>query len=453
MNCTEQTSGNCQRDSDCSGGLVCSQEMIAGVYHRCVQPGDGGTDARGDSDVAPSCGGSADCPDPAKPVCDVATRTCVGCLMDNDCPLGMPACNAATHTCGSCQNDLQCSAKSATLTHCGGGSCIECGTDTDCAVATKPFCSTAGACVGCGAAPMGAGACAVRSAASPVCAASGACVECVVNSDCATSAKPACSTANTCGPCTADSDCAGRPGPGVCMAHQDGRCATDAETIYLQNVGTCSESGGSSGGTSAIPFCSMQPVLGVVGDTRDLVVVRGSVNGATSAFSGGAKQISIIGQTSATIAAGVNPPVHVAGGDFYLRNLKLGLSSAIGCQADVGSTLRLDHVNVSGNSGGGILLDGAAFVISNATVSGNGPGTFGAFTWGGVLINNPPGAGPTQLQLVTVQTNDGGGVSCSATVQGIDVSAAGNLDTPVQISTACGFSSCGAASATCGAQP
>jgi hypothetical protein len=202
-----------------------------------------------------------------------------------------------------------------------------------------------------------------------------------------------------------------------------------------------------------MPYCSMQPAVGAVGTTRDLVVVRGTVTGASAAFSIGAQQASIVGQAAAVIAGGGSPAIHLAAGDAYVRALKLTTGASIGCQADAGSTLRLDHVNVSGNSGGGVLLDGAAFVISNTTVSGNGPGTFGAINWGGILINNPPGAGPMQLQLVTVQTNDGGGVSCSATVQGIDVSAAGNLDTPVQISTTCGFSSCGAASATCGAQP
>src|SRR5204862_6218847 len=113
--------------------------------------------------------------------------------------------------------------------------------------------------------------------------------------------------------------------------------------------------------------------------TQDVVVVRGGVNVASSAFSPTMKQLSVIGQKTAIIGDVTGPPAfHLAGGDAFLRDLKLGPSQSIGAQADSGATLRLEHVVVTGNPGGGILLDVASFDIHNTTVTNNGPGMSGA---------------------------------------------------------------------------
>jgi hypothetical protein len=186
-----------------------------------------------------------------------------------------------------------------------------------------------------------------------------------------------------------------------------------------------------------------------VSATRDLIVVRGSVNAATAAFAATGSALSVVGQSAGTIA-GATPGFHLTAGSAYLRDLKLQTGGSVGCQADTGTTLTLNHLTVTANSGGGILLDGAAFDIRNTTVTTNGPGQFGAVTWGGIFANNPPAAGPKQLQLVTVQSNNPIGVSCSAMIQGTGVLASGNS---VDIATTCMFSSCGTANATCGAQP
>jgi hypothetical protein len=240
------------------------------------------------------------------------------------------------------------------------------------------------------------------------------------------------------------------------MSHQDGRCATDSETAYVQIGAACSDGSGAGGapggGTSATPFCTLQPAVAIInGGTRDLVVVRGTVTGATAAFApGSGKKISLVGQTSALIAGGATPAFHLASGDAYLREVKLTSGASLGCQADAGSTLRLDHVTATGNIGGGILLDGAAFDIRATTVTNNGPATLGAVTWGGIFANNPPAAGPKQLLRVTVQSNLDPGVTCSAAITGTGVLATANVGGDV-VST-CGFASCGtAASATCGA--
>lgn len=324
-----------------------------------------------------------------------------------------------------------------------------------------------------------------------------ACVECASNADCTmTPTKPICDTAtNTCRKCAADSECPAEPG--VCMAHQDGRCATVPETIYVATVTGCSDSAPGTG-TVANPFCSMPPVGNALSATRDLVVVRGAVMAGMWTFSGqGSTQTTFVGQQPpvghplAQIVGGLAPSltisigsafvrdleltsgsaaaVNVTGGNVSLQNVTLDKSddgidvsagtvtivsstistnSAVGINA-TGGTVNLSKVTVDRCLGGGILLNSAAFDIENTTVTNDGPSPDD--TLGGIRIQNPPSGGPAQLNLLTVQTNDPSGISCSAQVQGTGILASGNVS--AQITPTCGFSSCGAApSTTCGAQ-
>jgi hypothetical protein len=236
------------------------------------------------------------------------------------------------------------------------------------------------------------------------------------------------------------------------MAHQDGRCATDTETIYVQNGAGCSDTAGSLEGTSATPYCSMQPAVIAVDSSRNLIVVRGTVAASTVAVQN-TGQVSIVGQgqASAAIIGSVNPAVHVSVGSIYVRGIRLTTGASIGCVADPGTTLILDSVSVTGNSGGGILLDGSAFNIANTTVTNNGPGDLMGTTWGGVRIQGSLSTGPRRLSMVTVQNNGGPGISCTGAVQGVGVLATGN--SAVEISPTCGISPCGTASPACGATP
>jgi len=394
--------------------------------------------------------------DGGKPVC-AASGACVECDTDKDCHGTAPFCGPQK-TCQSC-NDVgadACTTLNGGVTPvcAASGACVQCGKDADCSpTSTTPFCSEAGACVACSSAPAGRN-CMTLTTTKPACSTTGACVECVANSDCP-DGKPVCSSSNACGACTSDTDCMNR-GPGVCMSQLDGRCASTRETIYVQNGSGCSDAGGAAGGTAMAPFCSMQPATAAVTTARDLVVVRGTVGGATGAFTG---NVSIVGQSSGTIAGTVSPALHVSGGTTYARGLKLLTVDSIGLQADSGSTVKLDHMLVTGNAGqasdlkgGGILLDGAAFDIRNTTVTGNGPGASGSSTLGGILVTSTPApAGPRALQLVTVQNNNGPGIACSAAISGTGVLATGN--TSVDILPACGITSCTTASTSCGAQP
>jgi hypothetical protein len=166
--------------------------------------------------------------------------------------------------------------------------------------------------------------------------------------------------------------------------------------------------------------------------------------------------MTIVGQNAGTITAtGSMATVHVSGGDIYIRDLTITGGSP-GLWADSGTIVRLNHVSVSNNAAGGILLDGAGFDIKNTTVTGNGANT-GTVVFGGIgVANTPTGAQvPKTLTLSTVTSNQLLGISC-ATGAMFSPTPAGVLvatNTGSDIGTSCGFTSCGAASGTCGAQP
>ena len=451
--CVECTSMNA---SACTG----AKPVCDATNHACVEcNGDGDCKTAEKSfcskNACVACNSNAACAarDSTKPVCG-SSGACVACDTDKDCGGTTPLCGAQK-TCISCvgASANSCAGvNSATPVCATSGACVQCGKDADCSpTSTTPFCSDAGTCVGCKSAP-GNRSCLTLTPTTPACSSTGACVECVASTDCH-DAKPVCSGSNTCGACSGDGDCTNR-GPGVCLSNLDGRCASTTETIYVQNNSSCADSGGTTGGTSTVPFCSMQPATAAVTSSRSVIVVRGIVSGATGAF---ATSVSIVGQ-SGTIAGTVAPALHVSAGTTNARDLKLTTVDSIGLQADSGSTVQLNHLLVTGNAGqtmdgkgGGILLDGAAFDIRNTTVTSNGPGTYNGTGWGGIFVNNPPSTGAHSLQYVTVMGNNPFGISCSATISGTGVLATGN--TSIDVVPACGITPCTSATTSCGAQP
>ena len=244
---------------------------------------------------------------------------------------------------------------------------------------------------GAGAATDGGGgdgnSCATCGGDTPVCL-QGSCVGCAADSDCNGDAtKPICDpTAHTCVRCSSDGQCAAKLGPtgnpGMCMSHLDGHCATDAETIYVQNTAGCTATYvNDSGGTAAAPYCSLDPVGLAANDTHTLVVIRGAVSGGTWTYQRGAghPETSFIGQQSAVVASATSPGFSMSSGTAYIRDVKFSPSASV-CISATGGTLDLDTVVVDSCQGGGILLDGAAFNITNTTVTNNGPGQDGAIT-------------------------------------------------------------------------
>jgi hypothetical protein len=283
------------------------------------------------------------------------------------------------------------------------------------------------------------------------------CVECLTNADCNMATKPICDATGTCVACTSDEQCAAKlpTGPGVCMAHQDGRCATDAETIYVQNdAPTCSDAvqagdAGADVGTRSKPFCSMQPVPLRLTTSRALVVVRGTVGSGSWTFTG-PSDASIVGQQSAFVSSGPMPAFSISSGSILIREVKFASSASIGIRA-TGGTVRLERVTVDSCMGGGILLDGAAFDIQNTTVTRNGPATDGATSWGGILVKALPSSGLSRLDLVTLQNNNNAGLVCAAQIEGTGVFASGNIG-GIDVNPTCAVITCTPMSSTCGSQ-
>lgn len=445
----------CVADTDCTKDPA-KAFCVANACTGCGTSGATGCAARTDGRTACAASGTSagqcvECladtgctKDPAKSFC--VANACTGC-----------ATPGATGCTGRTDGRLVC-ATSGTA----AGQCVECTGDSQCTSSVaKGFC-VANACTGCNTA--GATGCTGRTDGRAVCASTGTlagqCVACAASGDCKVATSPICTAANVCVACTADSQCVAKLGttgnPGVCMVNIDGHCATDAETIYVQNVTGCSNS--ATSGTSAVPFCDA--TIGVNAAVSTNGKILAVLAGALSSFSvsAPAKPLTIVGKAAMVTPAAFSDGITITAGEVYLRGITVQGSTIAqtkaGINAGTGVTLHMDTCSIINNPGGGILLNGAAFDIENTTVTGNGPGTFSGLPWGGVLMQNIPASGPTTLNLVTVQNNNGGGVACSGAITGTGVLATGNTNTVSQIGASCGFTSCSAsaASATCGAQ-
>jgi hypothetical protein len=243
----------------------------------------------------------------------------------------------------------------------------------------------------------------------------------------------------------------------------DGHCATDAETIYVGSAGTV-QCSASNSGTFAAPVCSLASGVGLAKmNGRPLVVVRGTLAPASTTIAV-STTITIVGRTGATLIpadAGADC-ITITGGEVFLRNLAVqgttspasGMGINVAPPSGATATLHMETCAVRNNPGGGILLNGAAFDIRNTVVSGNGPGTVLAtgLTWGGIYLQSIPTSGPADFSLVSIQSNNGGGLTCTGAVQGSGLLASLNTNTVSQIGSLCAITSCPAASSTCGAQ-
>lgn len=449
---TELKPGRCLTTRDCASGLSCNNDPNPQGNGRCV----------------PRCTGAAECQDGR--VCDFDRDGVGRCLLPEPEDGG----GGATGT-GGAGGDatggvvgsggaggMQGSGGAAVGGGAGGGGTgatggsggtRECSSHQECPAA-RPACSAAGACISCNAVPE---ACGARDPGKPVCGPTGTCVECVADKDCSRDTSPICNTAShACERCTRDAQCAAKVGadPGVCMSHQDGRCAKTAETLFVENKPECvMATAAADAGSPQKPFCRLRDALFGVSGTpaRKVVVVRGLVADGEGSITGAQGQITIVGQQNAVLAASGDPGLSVNGSDVFVRDIKIGGSQREGVTARNGAVLRLERVAVDRNAGGGVLVDGSGFEIRNSAITGNGPGTIGTTTWGGVLVQNPRSAGPAVLDLVTILNNQGPGLSCSTAVQGTGVLATGNA--PVDVNPTCGITSCAAAGPMCGAQP
>lgn len=272
-------------------------------------------------------------------------------------------------------------------------------------------------------------------------------LECAGSADCLLPAKPICA-ANACRACEGDPECVAKLGadPGVCMGHEDGRCATAADTVFVENLSSkCAA--GPGAGSAAMPFCGLQQgVDAAKAQGKPLVVLKGPGAVDRATWSGPGK-VSVVGKAGALVRGGAGPGFQATGGEVYLRDLKLEAGDP-GLKVTTGGTLRVDNARVVNNPGGGVLVEGGKLVLERTLVSGNGPAPFPA--WGGIFMQSPaPG---TRLERVSVTDNEISGISCSSAVAASGVLSTGHGNSAAaNITPTCGFTSCGAPSANCGA--
>jgi hypothetical protein len=250
-----------------------------------------------------------------------------------------------------------------------------------------------------------------------------------------------------------------KPGPGVCLV-QDGHCASDEESVYAGTDGgvTCSDVSAGAG-SPATPFCTLQAAVGAAKAKGKPVVVATGI--FTSGVTGVAlsQPLTLVGKSARITPASYSDGFSITSGELYLRKVTIAGSASqqtgvgILAQVTTGASLflHLDGLTITGNPGGGILLNGAAFDIRNTSVVGNGPGqTSGGAIFGGIRIDGTPSAGPSSLALVTIRGNQAPGLSCSGGIQGSGVLATDNA--VVDIATSCAVTACTQAGPTCGAQ-
>jgi hypothetical protein len=411
-----------------------------------AQPVDVATPDLRVPDAQGSCSVDNDCVGGANGLAYCVAAKCVACKTNGQCDndAGVPFCSAQ-NSCVACTSTVVDGGAGcpAAAPQCdpSSGRCFQCIQNSDCPTAGKGFC-VGNQCVGCDSVPAGyvtsdAGAAADGAStdggaaatgpctgATPVCATAGniagQCVGCASNTDCGGS-TPICGTANTCTACTSDTQCAAIPGgPGVCMFHQNGRCASDAETIYVENSVGCI--GG--GGTSASPYCQAQAGINAITATKRVVVMIGPTMLDVWSASPTGTQISVIGQSGATVSPGVAAiGIHVVRGDVYIRGMSVQGSgtSALnaGIVVDSGATIRLDGCIVMKNAGGLLVRDGAGFDIANSVFAQNQSGAVAgtASVFGGVFLGTAGAGLPSRFWFNTIADNQQFGAVCTSSTQ------------------------------------
>jgi hypothetical protein len=264
----------------------------------------------------------------------------------------------------------------------------------------------------------------------------GMCVECLKNDDCIAKPKTPICEAHMCRACKLDSEC---PDPKICMT--DGHCAPSGEVIFVEVNSNCSGANGSS----ASPYCAPNDAVTMLGTGKDVILIRGPVNGPMLLNTSVVAPVVIgrqnSGGESGLVSTGNGVGVTVSSGDVLIRdlavesststtskgivasgtstkltlvNVTVNLTNGLGVQADTGAKLTMNRCTVQNNNRGGIQLGTLSFDITNTVIAKNGPGTdTGGVIWGGVRIS-ATGQVPSSTRVLnnTVVQNNAAAFSC-----------------------------------------
>jgi hypothetical protein len=319
-----------------------------------------------------------------------------------------------------------------------------------------PFC-TSGQCAPCTNDPNGDGGasmgCAAIDATRPLCSSSGACVACLGNADCAAAGKSC--QMGACAPCVVHADCAS----GYCKA---GVCVDSSTLVYVSKA--CSAPGT---GTFTDPYCAVQNGLNnnggkvvvvepgsyaedvkVQADMMNDFVVTAVAAGAVTlqpttagvpavqVLNGaGNKKLTTLTLDGFTISGVTNggvPPAavscdgsanggNIAQGHTTMNLLRDTVTNNVGVGVSVTQCVfSADRLKLKGNLGGGLSLLSSNFTVDNALIYGNGTSSNGSSPslFGGIDVVAL--ATTSVIFNATVVGNNAqnsayGGINCSGT--------------------------------------
>src|SRR5581483_2246860 len=411
----------------------------------------------GDVGPHPQCDSATNpCTDPAAPICDPATHTCVAAPDGGGADLSVP---------DAAPPDL--TPMCATSAQCGD---------------LMPICS-AGACRGCSGAADDAE-CAAHKSSTPRCdSTSHACVACrasTQDSDCATTTTVF--DTGVCRKCKAHAECTSL----VCKS--DGTCATAADILYVDNKG-----GGCTGthtGAPTDPFCDIQPAITALAGQHFIRVIGSLASYGAVALD--AASVTLVGpggkaMPPAKIIGNASPAITFGGATAASSvidgfDVSTSFMDAIDCYPTATTTLTVRNCYVHDVSGagiavsrcdltldrnligpsnvtGGLSLSNSTYAITNNFIVANGNkgagvtfsnGTTGVFRHNTVVSNlTTSGIGGIQCNVVgnpviiensivwmntkgTGGSQVGGAGTCTLTNVDIDETAAGTGNTNVQ---------------------
>lgn len=202
----------------------------------------------------------------------------------------------------------------------------------------------------------------------------GICVQCTVRDAAAClGVTPVCGADNTCRSCSKHTDCASA----VCMP--DGSCGSDANVAYVAPNGT------SSTCTKTAP-CGTLGAAVTTGKATIKVAAGLVKSNATTVIDG--KNVTIVAEEGSKVDrdGDDNPVIRVQGAsDVKIYDLEVTGASgngAHGIEVAAGGSpkLALTRVKLTGNQGLGLSVQGGSVAVSQSTISTN--------TGGGILISN-----------------------------------------------------------------
>ncbi len=400
------------------------------------------------------CNQSADCTDPAFPVCDTGRHACAS---------------------SSVQLDM------------GGGDIanpVSCTSSAMCP-ASAPTCSPQGVCAAC--APSGMSSdCNTYHSSTPLCGTNGSCVECNSKDNCDSKHLTCDTTTFTCVSCKVNADCTS----GVCNT-MSGFCVDESMLLYVNNATNagCADGGP---GSFAAPFCTVQRGLNAAAAAgKQLVVFAGTgyheaLQANSSLNAGNNYVVSVVGNGNPTIQPVGNGPVlnilgnstkqvtvtldgvtldgsqltdgsdvvDCAGGggnygatvvNVYRSAMKS--SSALGISSTTKCTVALDADLLQGNKGGAIKMDATDFALTNLLVLSNGTATQGGTngsSFGGIDVSAIGEIGKMSMANLTVVGNKADNNATASAMQcpvtapkTINTVVFGNTGPAAEIQTAC----------------